>query len=75
MVLDSPFSNMRKLVDELAKQYTKIPGFLVSSMLALIRKTVQGRANFDLNHLAPIDHVKECFIPALFATGLQDDFI
>ena len=28
-----------------------------------------------MNKLTPITHVKECFIPALFATGEQDDFI
>jgi alpha-beta hydrolase superfamily lysophospholipase len=28
MVLDSPFSNLNKLSLELAKTYTKIPGFI-----------------------------------------------
>ena len=28
-----------------------------------------------MNKLTPITHVKECFIPALFATGEQDDFV
>lgn len=75
MILDSPFSNLRTLVNELARTHTKIPGFLVSSTMALIRKSIQSKAHFDINNLTPIDHVKKSFIPALFAAGNQDDFI
>lgn len=75
MVLDSPFSNMKILVNELAKQYTKIPGFLVSGALKLVRQTIKSKAKFDILDLSPIDHVQECFIPAYFATALTDDFI
>ena len=40
MILDSPFSSLKVLVNELAKSHTKVPGFLVSSALALIRKSI-----------------------------------
>ena len=70
MVLDSPFTDMKVLVTELAKQHTKIPGFLVSGAMKMIRSTIKGKANFDINNLAPINHVDKCFIPALFATSL-----
>jgi alpha-beta hydrolase superfamily lysophospholipase len=69
MVLDSPFSDMKLLVSELAKSHTKIPGIFVSAALKLVRSTIRGKANFDIFDLTPISHVKECFIPALFATG------
>jgi alpha-beta hydrolase superfamily lysophospholipase len=75
MVLDSPFSNMKILVNELAKQYTKIPSLLVSGALKLVRSTIKSKANFDIHDLSPIDHVGECFIPALFACATGDDFI
>ena len=75
MILDSPFSSLKVLVNELAKSHTKVPGFLVSSALALIRKSIQSRANFDIEHLTPIKHVSKSFIPALFAAANQDDFI
>lgn len=57
MVLDSPFSNMKILVQELAKQYTKIPSLLVSGAMKMIRSTIKSKANFDVNDLSPIDHV------------------
>ena len=44
MVLDSPFSNMKILVNELAKQYTKIPSLLVSGALKLVRSTIKSKA-------------------------------
>ena len=75
LVLDSPFSNLSKLVNELAYTYTKLPSFLVSPALKLVASTVRSKANFDIYKLSPIDHVKNSFIPALFATATGDDFI
>lgn len=75
MVLDSPFSNLRTLCDELAASHSKVPKFLVGAAMSFVAKTIKKKADFDLNKLSPITHVKECFIPALFATGEQDDFI
>ena len=75
MVLDSPFADMKKLVGELAKSHTKIPSFFVSAAMKLIRSSIKSKANFDINDLTPISHVKECFIPALFVTGNSDNFI
>ncbi len=75
MVIDSAFTNMKVLAGELAKHYTKIPNFLTSVGLKLVNKSVKSKANFDLGDLSPIDHVDKCFIPALFATGEEDDFI
>jgi acetyl esterase/lipase len=75
LVLDSPFSNLKKLVNELAKKHTSVPGFLLSAAIWSIKRSIKSKAGFDIEKLSPIDHVKECFIPALFATGEGDDFI
>lgn len=75
MVLDSPFSDMKQLISELAKSYTKIPNFLVSAALKLVNSSIKSKANFNVYDLSPISHVKECFIPALFAAANNDDFI
>lgn len=55
MVLDSAFSDLRTLVSELAKTHTKVPSFLVSTAMSLIRGSVQSRANFDIYQLKPIE--------------------
>ena len=40
IVLDSPFSDLPNLVNELAYKYTKIPSFLVSPALKLISSSI-----------------------------------
>lgn len=75
LVLDSPFSNLSKLVNELSYHYTKLPSFLISPVLKLISSTIKSKANFDIYQLSPKDHVGNSFIPALFATATEDDFI
>lgn len=70
IVLDSPFSDLKVLVNELAKTHTKIPSFLVSGALKLVRSSISSKAKFDIFKLAPINHVQHSFIPALFAHGL-----
>ncbi len=75
MVLDSAFSSLHILAEELAKNFAKVPKLLVSTALKLIRKSIKSRAKFDINDLTPIEHVGQCFIPALFAAGKEDNFI
>ena len=75
IVLDSPFSNLHKLVNELAYSYVKIPSFLINPALKLVASSIKSKVNFNIYDLSPIDHVKNSFIPALFATATEDDFI
>ena len=52
-----------------------MPDFLVSTALWSVKKTIKSKAKFDVDKLTPIDHVKECFIPALFIAAEGDDFV
>lgn len=40
LVLDSPFSNLRTLAEELAKNHSKVPSLVLSGAIAMIRKTI-----------------------------------
>lgn len=75
MILDSPFSNLTNLAKELAKSHTKLPDFLVKTAFWSVKKTIKSKASFDVDKLTPIDHVKECYIPALFIAAEGDDFV
>ena len=75
MILDSPFSNLNDLGRELAKSYTKLPDFLIKTTFWSVKRTIKGKAEFEVDNLTPIDHVKECFIPALFIAAEGDDFV
>ena len=74
MILDSPFSNLKKLTIELAKTY-KVPSFLASTAMKFIRSTIQKKMQFDIELLNPKNHVDKCYIPALFGAANGDDFI
>lgn len=60
LVLDSAFSNLKTLSEELAKVYAqKVPSFAISAGISMIRKTIQTKANFDIEKLDPLkNHVK-----------------
>lgn len=79
MVLDSPFSDLSTLAEEIVDKGRKnglfAPGFLVYIALRWIRSSVQKAAGFDIKALSPIKHVDKCFIPALFVAGKRDEFV
>jgi hypothetical protein len=55
IVLDSPFSNLKKLVYELAARNSGVPKFLIKAAYWSIRKTIQAQVKFDINDISPID--------------------
>ena len=60
MVLDSPFSNLRTLIGEIAQSPhlgIKIPSFLVSGACGIIRMMIQSKAGFNIDDISPVDHV------------------
>lgn len=76
LVLDSPFSSLRELAEDLCKQYSNVPKFVMSAALAMIRSTIKDKAKFDIDKLNPLkNHVKQAFIPAFFIAANQDTFI
>ena len=76
MVLDSPFSSLRGLSKDLVDNaQVRVPRFAVNLGLRAVRSSIKSRANFDISELEPIDCVPQCFVPALFGAGEDDDFI
>ena len=75
MVIDSAFSDLNLLSEELARMHTGMPKFIISSTMSFVRKTIQSKAKFDMNHITPIKHVQSGFIPAFFVTSKDDTFI
>lgn len=75
MVLDSPFSSLKKLVEELVKEKVNLPNFVVNQALKMVKTTVQKKANFLLDNIEPIKFAERCFIPALFVAANKDVFV
>jgi cephalosporin-C deacetylase-like acetyl esterase len=76
LVLDSPFSNLPKLTEELFQQHAEgVPGFVYSMLNFFVKKSIKSRAFFDIEDLNPLGHVDQAFIPALFIVAKGDNFI
>lgn len=75
-VLDSPFSDLKKVAEELVDRGRfRVPGFLLSMALELIRSEVQSRAHFDLLKCMPVEQAHQATCPALFAHAYDDNFV
>jgi hypothetical protein len=75
LILDSPFSSLKLLVEELVKDKISLPGWIVNQALKLVKSTVQKKAKFKLDDIEPIKWAERCFIPALFVAANDDTFV
>lgn len=75
MVLDSPFSSLKTLVEELVKDRVSLPGWIINQAIKLVKSTVKKKAKFDLNDIEPVKFAARCFIPALFVAAKDDNFV
>lgn len=80
MILDSPFADLRQLVDEIVasgqeQSGTNVPAFLVATGVRFVASSIKSRAGLDINTLKPIQNVDTCFVPALFIAGEHDHFV
>ena len=57
IICDSPFSDLKKLVNELSYKFTKIPSLFVSPVLKMVSSSIKSKAHFDIYKLSPINHV------------------
>lgn len=66
-VLDSPFSRLTDVMMELVEeQKIRIPKAMLKVAINMLRRSVRKRAGFNIDDVAPVDHVCESHIPALF---------
>lgn len=75
LVLDSPFTDLNLLAEELGKSYAKLPSWMSQAVMAVLRGFIQGKAHFDIQEIKAIDHVSSSFSPAFFVAANGDDFI
>mmetsp|Transcript_41100 Transcript_41100/g.87389 ORF Transcript_41100/g.87389 Transcript_41100/m.87389 type:complete len:301 (+) Transcript_41100:165-1067(+) len=75
IVLDSPFSNLVALMEELATSHKLLTGFLTRPLIGFLRRSIKKRANFDIYLSDPLKAAESSFIPALFGHGKEDDFV
>lgn len=75
IVLDSPFSSLPLVAQELVNSQIPVPEFMMNMALSRVRREILERANFDIEDLQPIRSAPLARSPALFATAEDDEFI
>lgn len=79
LCLESPFANLRRLVEDLAQQGTqtafKLPTWLIDPAIGLIKMRVQDLADFDIDDLVPLESAKKAQTPAIFISRRDDTFV
>lgn len=79
MVLDSPFTDLSMLAEELVEKGRKnglfAPSLAVMIAMRAIRSSVLAQADFDIRDISPISFADSCYIPALFIAAESDAFI
>ena len=75
LVLDSPFSSLKSLINELAKDRVNLPDFVVKQAIKWIKETIKEKAGFNLDDVEPKDYAPKCFIPAYFCHSKEDTFV
>jgi hypothetical protein len=76
MVLDSPFSRLTQVMQEIVKSYKSwIPSMVIAVAIKAMKRSIEQRAKFDITDCDPLSKASHCYVPALFGHALDDDFI
>jgi hypothetical protein len=73
-VLDSPFSDLRKVMEEVAKK-ANLPGIFLDVGIEAVRREVQSRAGFDVNDVVPLHSAPKATCPVLFGVAMDDELV
>ena len=76
VVFDSPFRSFVGLVEDMAAKTTKVPGFVLSTALKIVNRTIKEKANFSIFDINPLKtSAPKIKIPAFFLVAVEDEVI
>ena len=75
IVVDSPFSDFRKLAKEICQNNITVPGLLIEGAISIIGSTVYNKNGMDINDIKAINTVKNCYVPVIFIHAEDDTFV
>lgn len=63
MVLDSPFTSLLKMVQDVAREHYNLPKFLLNLGISVISGSIRSRLNIDLfQELVPLNASRRCSV-------------
>ena len=75
IVVDSPFTDFRRVAKEMCSARISIPGFLIEGAISIIGKTVNKKNGMNVNGVKPIEAVVNCKIPVIFIHARDDEMV
>ena len=75
LVLDSPYSDIKKVVKNYCKVHTSLPELVGDLGLSLLNLGIQSRAKFSLSDLKPVKVVSNIHINAIFVHSRDDKIV
>eukprot|EP00826_Nyctotherus_ovalis_P015261 TRINITY_DN14323_c0_g1_i6.p1 TRINITY_DN14323_c0_g1~~TRINITY_DN14323_c0_g1_i6.p1 ORF type:complete len:226 (-),score=68.08 TRINITY_DN14323_c0_g1_i6:64-741(-) len=76
MVLDSAFSDLRKLISYIGGVLMpRTPTFVCSLLIWFVKRSVRSRANFNIDDVTPLNCVENIAVPAQFIVANGDTFV
>ena len=75
IVVDSPFSDFRRVAKEMCLAQVNVPGFLIEGAISIIGKSVFKKNGMKINEIKAIEAVKNCYIPVIFIHARDDDIV
>ena len=75
MVLDSPFSDIKVMVQDVVSTNYRIPGALISPILSMLAGTIKKKVDFNILSLKPIKFAETCSVPCMFIIGKNDKLV
>lgn len=75
---DSAFASLPDLMLDIAQGEigaSNLPPWLLSTLMSVVKMRVKTLAGFDTDDVVPVDHVRNCHLPALYIHSKKDRFI
>jgi esterase/lipase len=75
LVLDSPFTRLTTMVEDVASNRINLPAIVTSLGMKIIKKTIIEKISFDVTRLEPINCVKKLYYPVAFILSQEDSMV
>ena len=75
IVLDSPFSNLKKILVDIIKKYKVFPKAVAEYGYRKLKEQVWKRMSFDIEDINPMQAAAVCRVPAIFIHGTNDKLV
>lgn len=75
LILDSPFTSLRQVTEDLIYSSKIIPNLLFKYLFQSIREHILAIASFDILDVNPIKFASYCQMPAIFLHGVKDKLV